>query len=47
MKPRITSTIWNTSKEKTFNGKRRKKKELKKNEDRFRNLWDISKGANI
>ena len=30
MKPRIKSTIWNTSKEKAF-----------KNEERLRNFWDI------
>ena len=36
MKPRIKSTIWNTSKEKAF-----------KNEERLRNFWDNFKHSNI
>ena len=47
MKPRIKSMIWDTRKEKVFNQKSRKRKEFLKNQDRLRNLWDISKYANI
>ena len=42
MKPRIKSTIWNIRNQKTPNKKARRKKELKKNEDSVRSLWNIS-----
>ena len=42
VKPRIKSTIWNIRNQKTPNKKARRKKELKKNEDSVRSLWNIS-----
>ena len=38
--------IWNTRKEKAFN-QSSKKKELKKNEDSLRNLWDNFKHTSV
>ena len=43
----LKSTIWSRRKKETFNQKRLKKKELKKNEERLRNLQDIFKHSNI
>ena len=42
-KLRIKSMIWSTRKEKAFSQNSRKKKELKTNKERLRNLWDIFK----
>ena len=49
IKPRIKSTIWNIRKKKAFSLNSRKKKEFKKrkNKDRIRSFWDISKSTNI
>ena len=47
MKLRIKSMICNTRKEEAFNQNSRKKKRIKKNKDRFRNLWNIFRCTNI
>ena len=47
MKVRMKSMIWNIRKKKAFNQNSKNKQELKKNEDRIRSLWDISKCTNI
>ena len=47
MKLRIKSMIWNIRKKKAFNQNSKKKKRIQNNKDRIRNLWDISKSANI
>ena len=46
MKARIKSMIWNIRKQKTSN-QNSKKKELKKNQDSVRSLWDNFKFTNI
>ena len=43
----MKSMIWNIRKKKAFNQNSKNKQELKKNEDRIRSLWDISKCTNI
>ena len=45
MKLRFKSTIWNIRNKKAFN-QNSKKKEVSKNEDIIRSLWDISKCIN-
>ena len=47
MKLRIESMIWNIRKKQAFNQNSKKKIEFKKNGDRLRSIWDISKRTNI
>ena len=47
MKLSTKSTIWNIRKKKAFHQNSKKKKRIKKNKDRIRSLWDISKCTNI
>ena len=46
-KPGLKSTVWTRRKKETFDQKRMKKQEFKKNEERLRNLQDIFKCSNI
>ena len=43
----LKSTVWTRRKKETFNQKRMKKQEFKKNEESLRNLQDIFKHSNI
>ena len=43
----LESMIWTRRKKYTFNQNRMKKQEFKKNKERLRNLWYISKCTNI
>ena len=43
----MKSMIWNIRKKKAFNQNSKKKIEFKKNGDRLRSIWDISKRTNI
>ena len=43
----LKSMVWTRRKKETFNQKRMKKQEFKKNEERIRNLQDIFKCSNI
>ena len=43
----LKSTVWTRRKKETFNQKRLKKKEFKKNEEKLRNLQDFFKHSNI
>ena len=45
--PGLKSTVWSRRKKETFNQKRLKKKEFKKNEEKLRNLQDFFKHSNI
>ena len=46
-KPRLRSMVWRRRKKETFNQNRVKKQEVKKNEERLRNLQDNFKHSNI
>ena len=47
MKPRIKSTIWNIRKQKNQPIRTRRRKRIKKNEDRISSIWDNFKRSNI
>ena len=43
----LKSRVWSGTKKETFNQNRMKKKELRKNEEKLKNLQDIFKHSNI